>query len=66
MKICLTARDSMDYYALKREKRSTFGEISEKSPFGKELRTSRLSSMSIFQAKKGAGKQKKKIAADAA
>ncbi len=56
----------MDYYALEWEKRSTFGEFNEKSPYGKELQASRSSSSPTFQAKNGAGRlEKKEIAADA-
>ena len=50
----------MDYYALKWEKRSTFGEIVGKSLFGNELQAPRLSSLPTFQAKSGAGRLEKK------
>jgi len=50
----------MDYYALKWEKRSIFGEIDDKSPFGNELQASRLRAMPTFQVKSGAGRLEKR------
>ena len=60
MDLGLTVRNSMDYYALEWKKRSIFGEIGYKSPFGKELQASRLGSMPIFQEKSGAARLEKR------
>ncbi len=50
----------MDYYAKKWEIWPIFDELSEKSPFSKELHASRLSSMPTCQATSGAGRLEKK------
>jgi hypothetical protein len=64
--IWLTARDSIDYYALKREFLRFFYIICEKLALSEKLQASRLNSMPTFQAKSGAGRLKKEITADAA
>ena len=56
----LTARDSMDYYALKWENRLIWVEIGDKSPFGKESQALGPSSMPIQKAISGAGRLKTK------
>jgi len=50
----------MDYYTPKWEKFSTLGEIGEKSPFGKKLQASGLSTRPTFQAKSSAERLEKK------
>ena len=57
----------MDYYALKWEKRSIFGEINDKFPFGKELQALSTPRNTYFSVKEWCRKAcKREIEAGAA